>query len=470
MSQEHPATTVRSGDWLARIVPKLLVVVLALAVMPAGVWTYYNVKWGGELSRELEAWQAKGLPLSLSEVIPQPVPDSENAAPIYLSVFHVSFDPDDQPSPQRNLAGLSDEEEDLIHYYRRGKDRAANIARVRAILSRPEVVRALQTLKRASQRKKSVFPVKWEEGFAALSAHLARFRHGARLVAANALILAETGHVDEALDWCLIGLRMADHAAMDPRLMGQLVATAVRNMTLDALEEIISDRPVPARVGQALQQHLQGIDLYKSYTRAITFEAVLGHSVFLEFRTEPDNLRNLMFPDLDDGQLLGRLYFSWVGRPLHKSDEARYLRIMRGQIQAAESPWAQIKGTNDAVNGQLREAPPALLSAVLVPVVAALASKRDREAARLDLCRIALALKAYKQQHGRYPASLGALAQSRNTQLPKDPFTGRDYVYRQAGHGFVAYSVGSDGDDDGGVEPESGKTDPDGDIVWRAKI
>ena len=54
-------TAVRTGDWLARIVPKLLVVLLALAVIPAGVWTYYNLKWGRELTRELEAWQAKGL-------------------------------------------------------------------------------------------------------------------------------------------------------------------------------------------------------------------------------------------------------------------------------------------------------------------------------------------------------------------------------------------------------------------------
>ncbi|GAI84693.1 unnamed protein product, partial [marine sediment metagenome] len=290
MSQQHLPTAVRTGDWLARVVPKALVVLLALAVILGGVWTYYDVKWGRELSRELEAWKAQGLPLSMSEVIPKPVPDSENAAPLYLSVFNVSFEPAIRPSPRRNFADLSDEEEDLIDDHRRGKERAGSAAQVRAILSRPEVVQALQTLKRASQYPNAVFPVKWELGFAAVFPHMPRFLDATRMVTVQALVLAEDGQMADAFDWCLVGLRMADHTAMEPSMIAQLVAMAMRNMALGTIEELISARSVPAAAGQALQEHLQGIDVYGFYDQAMRLEGAFGRSTFAQLREKPEIL------------------------------------------------------------------------------------------------------------------------------------------------------------------------------------
>jgi len=53
-------------------------------------------------------------------------------------------------------------------------------------------------------------------------------------------------------------------------------------------------------------------------------------------------------------------------------------------------------------------------------------------------------------------------------KLPTDPFTGKDMVYKQAGDGFILYSVGYDLKDNGGtaLQPR-GRAEPSGDIVWR---
>ncbi len=46
-----------------------------------------------------------------------------------------------------------------------------------------------------------------------------------------------------------------------------------------------------------------------------------------------------------------------------------------------------------------------------------------------------------------------------------DPFTGKSFVYRREGDGFIVYSLGVNRTDDGGVEDE--KDRDKGDIVWR---
>jgi hypothetical protein len=84
----------------------------------------------------------------------------------------------------------------------------------------------------------------------------------------------------------------------------------------------------------------------------------------------------------------------------------------------------------------------------------------------------ALALKRYRPQHGKYPASLNELVPTYLKQIPNDPWDGKPLRYRLKADGdFVLYSVGADGKDDGGDATYSGdgsKTDwvNGRDIVW----
>ncbi len=62
-----------------------------------------------------------------------------------------------------------------------------------------------------------------------------------------------------------------------------------------------------------------------------------------------------------------------------------------------------------------------------------------------------LALRAYRLEHGAYPAALSALAPGYLKAVPDDPFAlSGPLRYRLAGAKFVLYSVGPDGNDDGG--------------------
>ncbi len=64
----------------------------------------------------------------------------------------------------------------------------------------------------------------------------------------------------------------------------------------------------------------------------------------------------------------------------------------------------------------------------------------------------ALALSAYKHQHGAYPETLSALVPEYLSAIPIDPFSDEPLCYRlDERDGYVLYSVGENGIDDGGV-------------------
>jgi hypothetical protein len=68
--------------------------------------------------------------------------------------------------------------------------------------------------------------------------------------------------------------------------------------------------------------------------------------------------------------------------------------------------------------------------------------------------QIALALAAYRADHGRYPEKLDALAPAYLAQVPGDLFSGKPMVYRPAATGYVLYSVGVNGRDENGHGPD----------------
>ena len=69
---------------------------------------------------------------------------------------------------------------------------------------------------------------------------------------------------------------------------------------------------------------------------------------------------------------------------------------------------------------------------------------------QFDLTRLAFALAAYHADHGTYPAKLADLAPKYVAEVPKDIFNASELHYRPEGGGYLLYSVGVNGKDDGG--------------------
>ena len=77
--------------------------------------------------------------------------------------------------------------------------------------------------------------------------------------------------------------------------------------------------------------------------------------------------------------------------------------------------------------------------------------------------RLVAHLMAYHKEHGRYPDALDVFD---DREFAIDPFAEQSFVYRVTDDGFVLYSVGADGRDDGG-RSVSRVTDEGGDVlIW----
>lgn len=91
---------------------------------------------------------------------------------------------------------------------------------------------------------------------------------------------------------------------------------------------------------------------------------------------------------------------------------------------------------------------------LLMPALVKVTAAADRGQQNLDNVTVAFALAWYQRVEGRYPRELKALAPKYLAQVPLDVFSGKPLIYRPNGNGYLFYSVGPNGQDEGGQGPE----------------
>jgi hypothetical protein len=429
----------------AAIMGMILLVVFGT---PVGLWHCYDAKWGRELEARLAALQAQGIPLSIADAAPGPVPDDENAAVLYQTVFRVSFLGAAQPAASP-IAELSDVVSGAT------EEGALELApELRKALSSPEAAELLDTLRQASERPHCVFPVRWEDGAGAVFPHMARFRAATRAVAARAALSAQDGHVDEALDWTMVGLRMSEHAAGEPTLIGQLVSYAMQTIVMGRARDIVSAARVPPAVARRCERQLRRMDVCPSFRAAVRGETAWGLDTYEMLRRDPWHLYDLlglMGDASGPNPVLARLYYTGLASPLHKLDEFVYLHHMEQVRELSKLPYRESADELAALDKSLGGLHDYMLARIVCPAWSGPTQKRDRGAADIALFRTVLALKSYKHAHGRYPGTLAQLQETLDFAMPTDPFSGKNFAYRTKGDGFALYSLGPDPGEDAGV-------------------
>ena len=89
----------------------------------------------------------------------------------------------------------------------------------------------------------------------------------------------------------------------------------------------------------------------------------------------------------------------------------------------------------------------------------------DRGMLHRDMEQVALAMAAYRADHGSYPDRLETLAPKYIKKIPIDVFSDGPLHYQRQGKGYLLYSVGVDGEDNGGHTFDS--EEPGDDLVIR---
>jgi hypothetical protein len=103
-----------------------------------------------------------------------------------------------------------------------------------------------------------------------------------------------------------------------------------------------------------------------------------------------------------------------------------------------------------------------MLVALLLPGVQASVEAEDRQTMQFNVTCLAFALAAYRADRGDYPPKLADLVPQYVKNLPKDIFNDEaDLKYKLQDGGYLLYSVGRNGKDDGGRSYDDRKDDED---------
>jgi len=274
----------------------------------------------------------------------------------------------------------------------------------------------------------------------------ARWRDVTRMMTVKAMMQANKGNFDDALDTLDTVVRFAAESSRGGMLMNYLIGFAMENIgtrklantlrtpgvsaeqcrnaaaRLDALEKnaprIVDAMSVEADMAQHwFDKHSGSLDkVHEQITSAVKDSGEEGKR-FAETAT-PEQCLETYREHVENLRKQVPLY----GVPVHEFDESAFQEISAGNLLSEKSLGI---GLNILKNEALR-------------------SSGRRGAA------IVAALEAYQRDNGNYPATLDALAPAVLPELPPDPFTGKPFGYTRQNAGYLLYSAGPNMKDDGG--------------------
>jgi hypothetical protein len=310
------------------------------------------------------------------------------------------------------------------------------------------------------------------------------YREAARMLLARAMLRVGEGKVEAAWEDLLSCHRLARLIGQGPTLVESLVAIAIDGMAGAGDQALLrSVRLTSAQAAKirddlgklpAISKMAEVIDVGERffYLDFISMAAREGPmslgGLLLDGGDPPETIKSLInlatgaVLDWNEILHLGNSWYDRMADALRKPIRAKRKTAM-GKIDEDVRKLAQktkdIKSLALSMLGSPRQALSRrfgeTLVALVLPAVSAAVDAEDRGAMQFELTRIAFALAEYRADHGSYPAKLADLVPKYVAETPKDLFVAADLHYRQEGKGgYVLYSVGVNGKDDGAKSNE----------------
>ena len=259
---------------------------------------------------------------------------------------------------------------------------------------------------------------------------LSLLRAAARMLSARALCAAAQGRGAEAADWCIVLCRFA-RAFPGENLISGLVSIAVQHVALHTIKQCQEWAPSSSAKTRELIGALADLETDTPLVRVLCGERVYGSHLFQSSDT-----------------VLGS-----TPRLFKRTHYAEYLKLTRRTIAVARKPFpSSVKEMEEIVRGYARPTFSNALTRLLVPALASSFLQAGRQQAELRILLISLGVRRARLDGKPFPAKLEDLLPKYLDKLPLDPFTAAPLLYRVDDDGCLIYSVGDDGQDNGGTE------------------
>ena len=342
----------------------------------------------------------------------------------------------------------------------------------------------LDTIRRAADMPACRFPRDWTRpSFDMLLAEVQSCRNEGRLLALAARHELATGKPAAALaDAVRLG-RIGRQVGSEPILISHLVGIAIDATALSVVAEIL---PTLTAADAPLLDDPTLRDLVAStpsVVRAINGEEAFGLSIFANFADGRQGIDDMgrLAGDPNVAILPQEEPFSLLIDPLSAvwrafilpADIAGYRRrfeayrqLVTGGVDQSRT-WPQTQKQIDGIEAEIcRTGPDGFLSRLIVPATDAVLRSQCMAVARHRAAEVLLAATRERLASGTHPASIDALVPARLPSVPRDPFTTDAPLHLKAtSEELLIWSVGPDGEDDGGPQPPDAEHDAGNDDI-----
>ncbi len=422
--------------WLARSV-----LILALGVAIHGAVAYYRTsgalrQMAADLDRKDPGWRLEEI-----EAARPAVPDAENGGlivrdtlPLMPMLWPPHFDFLKIPPPEQYSA--------------------ANFARLEAELNPLEP--ALAIARGLARRPRGRLPLEYARDplETLLPAQVAAQRLNQWLVL-DALRQAQAGRMKEALQSCRAALNAARTLGDEPLMISQRIRiSGVLDACWTVERTLAQGEPDPKDL-EGLQQLLELEDTHDPLTVALRGERAALHRVFELVESGEVALARLddkFAPKTFDLKVdLQDKYLPWLTTSEIRSEHLLFLSLMTGYIEAASLPLHEQAAAERVLDAKVTPLwGRTRVIRFLMPPVNRFSDHSRRYHAQVRCVLGAVAAERYRRARGRWPATLADLTPAFPGAVPLDPYDGKPLRYRKLPDGVVVYSVGLDGNDDGG--------------------
>jgi hypothetical protein len=297
---------------------------------------------------------------------------------------------------------------------------------------------AVQVAEQGRRRPKS----NWEIDYANDEANFPRLldvRTLGRVLAASCRVDVDAGRPDQAAEAALAGLAEAASLGGEPPAIIQLIRIAIAREQMACVQGLLErDQPAAAaltELAMALVENRTPDPIH------IAFIGELKHANYVFGQMERGDVGRDVRRYIVNPSPVWAGPVRWLCRPLIRYGRLRYLRRMARMLELqsvppfARSPsdltawpqtrypkWWQVVQRFDAtfIGGGLT----------------LMAEDGYCYMSQLNGAELAVALRRFRLDRGRYPDALAELAPQYLAQVPIDPFTGRPPEYTRQGEGF----------------------------------
>ncbi len=300
------------------------------------------------------------------------------------------------------------------------------------------------------------------------SQHLGQARECARRLELLALLAAEEGQTGKAADALDASFALADSLPDKPFLIAQLVRFACLSLSVDGMERTMNRTQFAPAQRKVLAARLVAAERPDAIWRCVVSERCARD---VSMMSEDKGWEEVMSLMPNGGVLLRAPVVRANARLMNLSALGRLIGPTRVPVEQRTESMSRLVQEFEVECEEAAGGDPDLVETY--KLFAGLEFQRVvleelKIIARLRAARTALAIEGFREAQKRLPESLAELVPKCIEAVPLDPFDGKPLRFKKLEKGYVVYSIGQDGADQGGADRgDEGTDDENFDVPFR---